>query len=78
MKAIVKVCVAVMLFALASLAASPVEALVFTLNCQKDRSNNCTAGPSFGTVTILDWRLGPWTEYGSLPLDGRSPRAIFP
>jgi hypothetical protein len=70
MKAIGKVCVAVMLFALASLAASPAEALVFTLNCQEDGSNNCSAGPSFGTITILDNLIDATTVDVTIDLTG--------
>jgi hypothetical protein len=70
MEAIVRICVAVMLFALASLAASPAEALVFTLNCQEDGSNNCTAGPSFGTITILDNLIDATTVDVTIDLTG--------
>jgi hypothetical protein len=70
MKAIVRVSMAVMLFALASLAASPAEALLFTLNCQAAGSNNCTAGPSFGTITILDNLIDPTTVDITIDLTG--------
>jgi hypothetical protein len=33
---------------------SPAEALTFTLDCHEAGSNDCTAGPSYGTITILD------------------------
>jgi hypothetical protein len=70
MKAIVKVCVAVTLFALASLAASPAEALLFTLDCQAAGSNNCTAGASFGTIEILDNLIDPNKVDVTLDLTG--------
>ena len=70
MKAIVKVSMALILFALASLAASPAEALVFTLDCQEAGSNNCTAGASFGTITILDNLIDPDKVDVTLDLTG--------